>query len=510
MADKKVGSEKELKVEKIKKEKGEWTAKKIATTVIIVILAFLMIGGSFYYIFTPGFREDANAFGYYGKKPVVYEANNVFGRTLQNDVDYAESAANGNYTQMYKSWSEAYQAQVIFEALNGLAEDAKIGAPKELVGKFIIDSGVFNNEDGEFDEEKYNSVHPIERQIFVDYVRNAVPYQVALKDVSSLIIPKNEKSFISDLNKKGRDFSYYNVDYNVYPVDRAVKYVAENENLFTKLDVSIISCETEENAKKAYDDLKSGKSWSDAVKEYSQDNYAENDGVLGSQLYANIVVSNLKNADDINQITSLKKDEFTKPIQGPYAWAVYKLNNDPVKPNKDDEGLVSYAKSVISAKNPEEVKPYIDNEVAFIQSKSKEELNALVDSMGSAIVQVKGATNNIGNSQFFAGMQYSDPKAELALAVMNNEDLAKQLFTGKKGDIIGPVETDGGTLFIRIDNEEAEGTMASLMDSYYDAYSSQISLADMRDGILSSDKHKDNFTEKFFELFMQDIVSKQS
>lgn len=494
--------ETELKVAKNQKDKGQKSVKKIATTVIIVILAFLMVGGSFYYIFTPGFREDANAFGYYDDKVIKYESNNVFGRTLQNDVEYVNAYNSGDYTQLYKSWNLAYQAQVIYEALNKMAEKAKIASPEDLVREYILDSGIYNGENGEFDEEKYNSVNPAERQLLSDYVRNAVPYQVVLEDFSTALIPDGEKEFISALNKQARDFSYFNVDYNMYPSNLAADYVKENKDLFTKLDLSIITCDTQENANKAYDALKAGQSWAEVVKNYSLDNYAESEGNLGAELYANIVATNLKEEADISKITALSKDEFTAPIQGPYAWAIYKLNNYSSEPDTSDEGLISYAKSVIYAKTPDVVKPYMDNAVAKASAEVEKDFASAASEYSTGLVEVKGATNNIGASQFAIGLQYSDPTATLSVAASENEDLAKKLFTGKKNQVIGPVETDDGTLFVKIESEDAISPMSTVVDSYYDYYKGQLSWADLRDAVITSDKHKDNFAQKFFEMFL--------
>lgn len=509
MADKKVGSETELKVAKNQKNKEQWSAKKIATTVIIVILAFLMIGGSFYYIFTPGFREDANAFGSYDGKSINYESNNVFGRTLQNDQDYAKGYEAGDYTQIYKSWNLAYQAQVIYEALNGMAEKAKIASPDDLVKDFILKSGIYNGENGEFDEELYNSVNPGDRQLFSEYVRNAVPYQIVLEDFATAFLPEGEKTFISDLNKNARDFSYFNVDFNVYPSDLAKNYVEENKDLFTKLNLSIITCETQENANKAYDALKAGQSWSDVVKNYSLDNYAENDGNLGAELYANIVATNLADANELSKITSLSKDEFSVPVQGPYAWAIYKLNDYSTEPDTEDEALISYAKSVIYANSKDVVKPYIDNAVSAAEAEINVDFDNAASLYSTGLVEVKGATNNIGASQFAVGLQYSDPTAALALEASENEELVKKLFTGKKGQVIGPVETEDGTLFVRIDEEESTSSMASIVDSYYEYYKNQLSWADLRDAVISSDKHEDNFAQKFFEVFLGNAVAGQ-
>ncbi len=508
MADKKVGSESGLKIEKNKKEKSEWTAKKIATTVIIAILAFLMIGGSFYYIFTPGFRDDANAFGFYDGKPVKFENNNVFGRTLQNDQDYVNGYSTGDYNQIYKSWNLAYQAQVIYEALNGMAEKAKIDSPDELVKDFILKSGIYNGENGEFDEELYNSINPSDRQLFTDYVREAVPYQIVLGDFATTLLPEGEKEFISTLNKNARDFSYFNIDYNVYPSDLATDYVEANKDLFKKLDLSMITCDTEENANKAYDALKAGQNWSEVVKNYSLDNYAENDGVLGSVLYANIVATNLADTGDISKITALSKNEFTAPLQGPYAWAIYKLNADVVEPEVDDS-VLSYAKSVVYSKTPDAVKPYIENAVASAVSEVEKNFESAASSFSTGIVTVKGATNNIGNSQFAVGLQYSDPTAVLAVAASENEDLAKQLFSGKIGQLIGPVETEDGTLFVRIDDDNSVSAMSSVVDSYYDFYKSQLSWADLRDAVITSEKHEDKFAQKFFDMFLGNAATIQ-
>ena len=505
MADKKVGSEPELKVEKVREKKEKWTVTRILTTAVIVLLAFLMVGGTFYYILTPGFRKSANAFGFYDGEPIVLENGNVFGRTLMADPAYVQASQDGNYTQILQSMYSAYQLQVIYTALAEEADRAKITAPVELVNKGILDAGIYSNDEGVFDAEIYNRTHPLERKAFFQYVQSVTPYQVVLKDCGTALVPEGEKTFIAELNTKLRDFSYFNVDFAVYPDKLAKDYAKDKMPLFDKMDLSIISCSTEESAKKAYEALKE-KTWSEVVEEYSEDNYKYTDGYFGGSLFVNAVAQNVVDDADMVKIRALTPDTYTEPIKGPYSYAIYKLNKPIENADLSDKDTMYYVKSLLYSENKDEVQPYIDEAVSAVSAIYSDKFESAASKYNLDIVDVDGIGYNAAQSSFAVDAIYADGSGFLASALSQDADLYKNLFTGEAGDTFGPVNTDNGTLFVKIKSTDSSSDLAETVNEYYNGACQQVTVADSRDYILSSKKHEDNFTSKFFEIFLKDMI----
>lgn len=486
-----------------KQPKKEWSAKKITTTIIIVILAFLMVGSSFYMLFAPGYSDDVNAYGYYNKKPILNEPNNTFGRTLWSDPEYVRAAEANDTGSILQTLYGAYQAEVVYMAVSEQAEDAKIIAPKKLVENMILDSGVFNNEDGEFDEKLYRSIPESNKQAYFQYIKNATPYQIALNDYSTVLIPSAQKDFISQYNKDLRDLSYFNVNYSVYPDNLAREYASNNSDWFDKFDLSIITCTTEEQANKVYSELNEGKDWSDAVKEYSEDNFKENDGAFGTEIYSKVVETNLRNVEDMSFIRGLEVGQYTKPLEGPYAFALYKLNAPIKNADFSDNDTLDYAKSVIYSENADEVKPYIEEAVEKATEQYQTDFTKTAEQFSSGLQTLEGVNNNVGESTFVIGLQYADAEGYLTSALQGNEELAKNIFTGNAGDVFGPVETDNGTLFVRIDSLDSSSDLSEAMDESYDLYEDVLVLNDLQDSVMNSPKHDNRFFEKFIQLMSE-------
>lgn len=508
MSDKKAGATPELSVKKPSEAKKASSVSRFFFVAIIVFLAFLMVGGTFFYIFSPGFSGKDNAFGFYNKKPIVLENGNVFGRTLMADPAYAEAVQDGsnNYTQMYQSFYNAYQSQVVFDAVNEDAKAAKIPAPAAMVNKIILSSGAYNDDDGNFSLDRYNKILPAERQSFYQYVKSITPYENVLKDYGSILTASEEIEFVKELNRNTRDFEYFNVGYGVFPDESAKVFIEENSYLFDKMNLSIISCTTEERAKEAYEALKT-KSWNDVVSEYSEDSYKENNGEFGSDLYANAIASNITSDADLAKIRALTPDTYTEPIQGPYSWAIYKLNKPVEEADPNDKDVLYYAKSLIFTKNKDDVMPYIEVAKTSITSLLEEhpetDFHSLEDEYGVVVNSVVGSVYNASGSQFIADIAYVDLQGQMASAVKKDVELYKKVFAMKVGEYIGPVELDDGTvIFIRSIEADENVNLSSTMSGLYEEYGSEIPSYDIKSSILKSPKHEDHFTEKFIEVFL--------
>lgn len=487
---------------KIKKEKKVWTVGGILKTVIIAILALLMVGGSFYYIFTPGFREDSNAFGFYDGEPVLYENNNVFGRSLAGDTSYMTAITTGDYNSMWTSWYQAYQSQVVYIALSKMAEEAGIIAPESLVAQLAVDSGAFNNENGEFDQTIYDSLSDADKRLFFTYLTDSYPYQKVLDDVYTALSSAKEKEFITKNSSNGKNFDYFVVGSNAFPYADTIAYVNDHADEFLFVDASMISCLSEEDAENCYNELSNGLAWEEAVAKYSNDSYAVDGGNIGGAMFAGVFKANLKDVSDVSKITVLKAGEYTKPIDGLYAWTIYKANADPYEADFEDEEVLLRAKSMIYEDNPELVQPFIEDSLEFAVNYAKNDFDYAAEAFGTGKAIVGPAVNNIGNSSIVYGLQTADSYGVLAQAAMNDEELNKELFSEEVGYVAGPIDLGGSYMFVKVSGESDEIDMGTLTSAMYDYYKNQFGVVDLQNAVILSDKHEDNFTSKFFELIL--------
>ena len=509
MADKNVPSAEnkdvKLKVVESKQKKAKkepMTFKKLITIIIIAVLALLMIGGVYYVVVlvSQSKAEKESAWGSYDGQDVRIENNNVFYNTLVNDTNLQNAYLSGDYNTMLSSYYSAYQAQVVFMALEKEAKAAGIVAPQELVNKLILSTGTYNDENGNFSEEKFNASSEAQRVQVNNFYTNYYPYSVVVADLQTAIVSDKELDFVVQLAKDTREIDYFVINYNAYPDDLAISYAKENAQLFSEADISVISTASEEKIKAAYEALNAGSAWDDVVASYSEDSYASNKGSVGDvKMFA--IISNLNDAADLEKVTSLKVGSYSEPLSGPNGFIIYKLNSDVKKPDYSDKDTLTAIKYYISNNKIDDITPYVDSTVALASDKAQSDFEGAAKAANATIIELKNVNNNIASSQFLAGLNYQDTNGYLATAA-SDEALTRELFTSDEGFVTAalPVEGAENTYVIAkitgIDkNNEAASYAISLMYNYY---AMQQPALDRFYTAISSDKHVDNFYNQFF------------
>lgn len=509
MADKNVPSaenkDSKLKVVESKQKKAKkepMTFKKLITIIIIAVLALLMIGGVYYVVvlISQSKAEKASAWGSYDGEDIRIENNNVFYNTLTNDANLQNAYLSGDYNAMLSSYYSAYQAQVVFTALAKEAKQAGIVAPQQLVNRLILNTGIYNDENGNFSEDVFNASSEAQRVQVNNFYTNYYPYTVVVSDLQSAIISDKELEFVEQLAKDTRSFDYFVIDYNAYPDDLAISYAKQNQQLFSQADISVISTASEEKIKAAYEALTSGSAWDDVVASYSEDSYAANKGSVGNvRMFS--VISNLNDAADVEKITSLKVGSYSEPIQGPNGYIIYRLDSDVKKPDYSDAETLSAIKGYISSNKIDDITPYVDKAVALANEKAKSDFSGAAKAVNATVIELKNVNNNIASSQFLTGLNYHDKTGMLATAA-SDENTDRELFTSDEGFVTAalPVQGSENTYVVAkvtgIDkNNESASYAISLMYKYY---AMQQPALDRFNNVITSNKHVDNFYNQFF------------
>ena len=518
MADKNVPSAEnnsKLKVVESKKKtakKEPMTFKKLITIIIIVILAMLMVGGIYYVIvmIAQSRAEKANAWGTYDGENIVIENNNVFYNTLVNDSNLQTAYLNGDYNSMLSSYYNAYQAQVVFTALSKEAKQAGIVAPQDLVNDLILKAGVYNGEDGTFSEDVFNASSEAERVQVNNYYTAYYPYNTVLSDLQTTIVSKQESDFVSEIAQKTSSFDYFVIDYNAYPNELAVAYANENEGLFDRMGLSILSATTEDKIKEAYEALKSGTEWTEAVSTYSEDSYASAGGSVGTVAVFSLL-TNLNDQADIEKIRALEVGTYSEPILSPMGYAIYRLDTTIETADLTDDETLASVKYYINQNNSEEVAPYIETAVGLATAQAQTDFEGAAESVNSEVISVNGVSNNVGQSQYLGGFESYDSLGYLASAA-KDEAVSKELFSADEDYVTGAIpvtEADSSTYIVaKVTEKQTENTNnAYVTNMLYSYYAPLQPVYDRFYNVMSSSKHQENFYTQFFSTLFSSSTS---
>lgn len=514
MAEKNVSSanEKELKaVESKKKAKKEpMSFKKIVTIIIIVLLALLMVGGVTYVItlVNQSKAEKQSTWGSYNGESIMLENGSVFYNTLVNDENFQTAYLTGDYNTLMNSYLGAYQQQVVFTAVSQEAKAAGLVAPQDLVDDMILAAGVYNDADGVFSAELYNSTSDANKIAVNNYYKNLLPYNTVLIDLQSAIISEQETAFVGEIAGKTRSFDYFLVDYSVYPDDKAIAFAQENGGLFDSIEFSVLSCTTEENANKAYADLQSGIQWKDVVAVYSEDSYKDYEGYVGV-LPAYAILPNLVDTAEIETIRALEVGSFSAPIANPTgAYSIYMLESKILPPDYEDALTLKSIKYYITSNELDDVTPYIDAAVEPAIELAKTDFEKAAESVKAEIVHIDAAANNVAESSYIGGLSYYDENAILS-SVAADSAVSRELYTADLGYVAGPYQlADVYNTYViakvtDINNENQ--SMSSITTMFYAYYASAQTVNDRFYAIFNSDKFVDNFYAQFISTVLGNL-----
>ncbi|MCR4675859.1 MAG: hypothetical protein K5634_01355 [Sphaerochaetaceae bacterium] len=169
------------------------------------------------------------------------------------------------------------------------------------------------------------------------------------------------------------------------------------------------------------------------------------------------------------------------------------------------EPTLAEIKAYILENEPSVVGSYIDEALASATALSEEDFYAASDIYG--LVTVENATNNIGNSSFLLGFVGTGDLGYLADAAAADENFCRTLFTEKEGYVTDPVAVDNAYIIVRVGEDTKDNSLEYYISSLYSAYGAQTTINDYAAAVFASDKFKDNFTQKFFEIFLSSTAT---
>ncbi len=469
--------------------------------IVLILIAISFVLAPAIQAFVGQGTSNGIVFGKYGKEEIKYAYGNYFYDQVQNYAnEYSGSEANQTQA-LYQIWKSAYDSTVLFTAINQLASKAGITAADEVVKRAIIESGAYDK-DGKFDVKTYQEASAETKASVEKSIRRGLPYQIVIDDVGTVLSSSSEVDYIAEMAGNGRTFRYLSLNPALYPDELASQYALQNKQLFYSMDMSIISMDSEENAKAVYDSIVNGEtSFEEAATQNSLDSYAAEEGKVG-RLYYYGLVSNFKNADEAVTLLSAKSgDVLGPPFEANGAWAIYKLNSTP--PEEADyasEELLASVKAYLATSDSNIIDTFLADLAADLQAEaSSKGLDEVALEHDLSLVDVSATPYNLGDSQYMSNFSYTDNAGLLANAA-SNEDIAKQLYTAEENTLLDPIKAGTSYLLVETGEDVQDETMGSYITMFYDYYGGTQNQQDFSQALYSSDTFEDNFLTTFLNV----------
>lgn len=490
---------KEQKVVAVK-PKSKVTPGWVFGMIVLLLIAVSFVLAPAIQAFVGPKNSNGIVFGKYGKEDIKYAYGNYFYDQVQNyGGQYKNTGDNATQT-LYQIWKSAYDSTVLYTAVNQLVAKAGIIAADEVVNRTIINSGAYNK-DGKFDIELYQKATAESKASVEKSVRRSVPYQIVIDDIGSALSSSAEADYVAKMASVGRTFNYVNFNASLYPDEKASVYALQNKQLFYSMDLSIISVETEDEAKSLSSAIASGeKSFEEVAISSSKDSYAANEGKVGTVYYFGLV-SNFKNPEDATKLLTAKSGDVIGPLEGPGAWSIYRLDSTPLEADYASPALLSTVKAYLVSSADPVVDDYLLTLANDFAKDAKDDFAAAAEKAELDIVSVGGTPYNVAQSTYMNNFSYTDPQGMLA-SVATTKEMGQKLYTAELGTVLEPIKSNTSYLVVQAGEEVADEGMGSYIQMFYNYLSGSQNQQDFSQALYSSDQFQDNFLVTFFSTVL--------
>ena len=498
-------SKKNVSTEKGQKVLAVKPKRKITVGWVFGMIVLLLIAVSF--VLAPAIQAfvgpknaDGVVFGKYGKEDIKYAYGNYFYDQVQNYGNQYKNTGDNATQTLYQIWKSAYDSTVLFTAVNQLASKAGLIAADEVVNRAIINSGAYNK-DGKFDVELYQKATAENKASIEKSIRRSVPYQIVIDDIGSALSSSAEADYVAKMASVGRTFNYVDINASLYPDEKASAYALQNKQLFYSMDLSIISVETEDVAKTLSSAIASGeKTFEEVALSSSKDNFAANEGKVGTVYYFGLV-TNFKNPEDATKLLTAKSGDVIGPLEGNGGWSIYRLDSTPLEADYASPALLSTVKAYLVSNDDPIVDDYLLALANDFAQDAQDDFASAAEKAELDVVTVGGTPYNIAQSTYLNSFNNTDPQGMLA-SVVTTKEMGQKLYTAELGTVLEPIKSNTSYLVVQADEEVADEGMGSYIQMFYNYLSGSQNQQDFSQALYTSDQFEDNFLGTFFSTIL--------
>ena len=468
--------------------------------VVLLLIAVSFVAAPAITAIVGGSNSNEIVFGSYDGEDIAYSMDSYFYDQYQYyGKQYKSDANTDSNLALYQIWSQAFNSTVVYTAITEMAKSVGIISTEKTINDAIINSGYYDV-DNMFNVEIYNNTSADQKAKIRKEVVRAIPYQTVLNDVQSVLTSTSEAKYVSAMADNTRSFKYVAFNYTSYPKELAAQYALTNPQLFSMIDLSVMSLSNEEDATAALTAINDGTSFEDKAIAASVDGYASEGGAIGPVPYYSIK-ANFKNVDESMSVLEASNADVIGPFETENGWALYKVNNTAVTPDYTSDETLNMIKTYIANYDTEVMDIYLNEEAKTFATTVADDFDVAAKDANLTVNDVTSTSKNIGNSQYMSTFTTSDTAGLLATAA-TEIDTMKLLFNQEVGTVTTPIKSGNSYLVAYVSTEDSESGMGSYIEGVYSYYAGTHSQQDFQSAIMSSEKLENNFLSVFIDKIM--------
>ena len=470
---------------------------------IIVVIAFVLVPA-----IVPEYGMGRNVdltFGYYDKAPISYVPGNYFAQYYDMVARYRQNSVDPeNYSFMgYQIWRESFEAAVVHTAMLQEMKTAGYEAPAKVVDRDVAKLPQFQ-ENGRFSAALYRQMDDNRRLNLWRQVQEDITKNHFRSDVTGLLIPDAEASFIGKMAATERSFEMVVFPVDAFPEEGYEAYLEENTDLFKSVYLSMITVSSNEReAQRILASIKNGETtFEDAARAHSADSYAERGGDMGIKMAHELIID-IPEEDVREAAMALAKGEYSNVIKTSAGWSFFRAEDTVREADVSDPAVLEKVRSYMRNFHGGRMENWAIDQA--------NDFRALVDEMGfaDALAQQELESRsfgpipiNYGSVELFTSLA-SQSVSELSGSAAD-ENFWKVAFSTPVNTPSEPVVQGGNVLvlFPTAETEAEETNIERIAFMYSSYWVGNITEQSLLQHFLNSPKMEDKFFDVYIRYFM--------
>lgn len=487
----------------MKKEGHKSVTKTLLYIGSVVILILAAVSFVVIPAMLPGKQTQLPPLGSYKNKKIEYVQGSYF---LDAVAYYEQQKKNSNKTgrsqesDLFDIFNSAFRDTVITLAFSDQVKRSGYKAPEPLVERSMLP--YFYNANGVYSAKIFRDTPDSRKAEIRKEVENRLVYSRYANDIGNLKTSAAEIQFISDMGVHKRSFNAAFFSTADYPQSEAALFGTNNAQLFTVYDLSIITLNSEAEAKKILSQLKNNELvFADAVSEYSTKQYSDASGKLNESYYYRLK-NLIKSEEQLAKITELASGSLSDVTETSFGFSIFYANGESVQPDFTSAEMLNVVQHYMSIYEAGIIEDYYINIAKDFSAK------AAVEGFFSAASQFNAQTSDIplfpinyGNVPLLSPLPVQEvPQLSQETS---NESFLQTAFSLTEGELSSPLVTGKNITVLRLKKiENDDAAAAGTMNFMYPYYVSQSDSAAVQSYFMRSPHLKNNLFNVFFKYFI--------
>lgn len=396
--------------------------------------------------------------------------DNGISSSFRNQYGYLKNfAEQQNIIPQNAQAAESFQHQLLYLSFRLAVIQTAIESEMDNIGYtaplFKVDKELVNHyldETGSYSDLKYSQTPETTRAAYRKSMERALLQTRYIEDVFGngnsygLKISSKEADFVANMAKKERSFQYVTFNTGMYPSSEIVKYGEEHGDLFTQYDFSVLTYNTEEEAKKMLVSLKNGDiKFDEAVILNTSKTLTTDSGKLISN-YRTDINRLFPDNEHLKQILELKPSDLSGAVKlNNGTFAIVRCDSEPTKPDFSSEAVVANIRSYMNRSEKGIIEDYLIKAAKRFAEKARTEgFEKAAKNFTETNLTVETTSSfgiNYGNARLLQPL----PSQTVFNILAQNENFFKTVFALKSEEISEPI-TAGSEVAVFKVNEEKE------------------------------------------------------